>query len=159
MSRTLAALGVLLGIDPVSGEQIGGLYTDAFTMICEVIETKDKPDHISIVHLEPAMEEPRVVTEHSEHVRSSVALGKQDTDIVGLRFPPDVTCLGSTSDHLVVTNKASRLTAGTEIRLGMNYSALMRSMAAPDVHTTLLGDTRPELAERTNATIPLLQLV
>ena len=150
---------ILLGIDPVSGEQIGGLYTDAFTMVSEVIETKAKPENISIAHTEPALGELRIVPECSDQVRSIVALGKQDTDIVGLRFPHDVTCLGSTSDHLVVTSKASLLSAGAEIRLGMNYSALMRSMAAPDIETRFLGDTEPQLVDHTDTAIPFLQLV
>ncbi|WP_200818628.1 alanine racemase, partial [Ruegeria meonggei] len=34
---------ILLGVDPVSGGQIGGMYTDAFTLVAEVIETGSKP--------------------------------------------------------------------------------------------------------------------
>ena len=37
---------ILLGSDPISGNPIQGLYTDAFTLISEVIESKRKPEFI-----------------------------------------------------------------------------------------------------------------
>lgn len=33
----------MLGVDPVTGDQIGCLYQDAFTLVAEVIETDAKP--------------------------------------------------------------------------------------------------------------------
>ncbi len=106
---------ILVGSDPVSGDQINGLYTDAFTLIAEVIETKTKQ-----------LQAPES--------RSILALGYQDTNLLGVALPVDILFAGATSDHTVITTRES-LPVGTELRLNMNYSALMRSMAAPDIQT------------------------
>ena len=131
---------ILLGRDPISGQQIGGLYTDAFTLVTEVIETKNKRQSIPVALVHPVLKSLSIDPENVGHVRSIIALGRQDTDIAGLSFPAGVTCLGSTSDHMVVQSSVSQLRIGSELRLGMNYSAIMRIMAAPDTTTVFAPD-------------------
>jgi predicted amino acid racemase len=144
---------ILLGVDPVSGDQIGGLHTDAFTLVAEVIETKVKPDPGYLSFVNPEYAALRPVPDNNLTMRSILAVGLQDTDTSGLCFPKGITFLGATSDHLVVQTNLSALRPGAELRFQLNYSALMRAMAAPDIAKVLLEDqplpkslsTRPRL--------------
>ncbi|WP_170430371.1 alanine/ornithine racemase family PLP-dependent enzyme [Ruegeria arenilitoris] len=140
---------ILLGTDPVSGHAIGGLYTDAFTLWAEVIETKAKsnPNPVQLNYPIPSMQ--CVTLESPSNTRSILAIGLQDTDAAGLVFPAGVTFAGATSDHIVVETTNCLLGAGGEMKLRMKYSALSRGMAAPDVAKIFRGDST--LAERTAA--------
>ena len=113
---------ILLGVEPVFGNPIDGLYTDAFTLIAEVIESNIKRD--TAQQVEPSIPLP---------VRSILAIGLQDTDLTGIEFPPDFTFIGATSDHTVVESIGCRLQAGSEMDLQVNYSSLMRAMNARDI--------------------------
>lgn len=121
---------ILLGVDPVTGDQIGDLHTDAFTLVAEVIETKVKPGPVDLSFADPDLARP-VPDVPCE--RSIVAIGLQDTDIAGLTLPEGITGLAATSDHFVVRGAVSQLHTGSELKLQMNYSALMRAMSAPEI--------------------------
>ncbi len=118
---------ILLGTDPISGHPIDGLYTDAFKLLAEVIETK------AITKQNPVLSMVCMATDRPSNTRSILAIGLQDTDAAGLTFPAGVTFIGATSDHIVIETTNSPLRAGDEMTLHMKYSALTRSMAAPDV--------------------------
>lgn len=124
---------ILLGVDPATGDQICGMYRDAFTLVAEVIETDAKP----VQSAGPALARLRLVQDTSETVRIILALGHQDTDAAGLSMPSGCSFIGATSDHLVIATKDTTLCVGSEMRFQMNYSALMRAMAAPDIQTNL----------------------
>jgi len=148
---------ILLGVDPVSGDQIGGLYTDAFTLIAEVIETKVKPELLPFDGPSPAL--PRLVPDTNLTARSILAIGLQDTDVTGLTMPEGVTFVGATSDHTVITTTRSHLSVGSEVKFNMKYGALMRAMTAPYIAKVILGDTplpEPYPAKRSG---PCLTLV
>ncbi|KPD11042.1 alanine racemase [Phaeobacter sp. 11ANDIMAR09] len=133
---------ILLGVDPVSGDRIPHLHTDAFVLIAEVIEMNDKSD----IPLQP-QELPKgsrlqLVRHYESGNRVIISVGQQDTDCLGLTLPSGMTHLGSTSDHLVLRMSHSEVGVGTEIRFGMNYSALMRAMATPNVQISFLHPPR-----------------
>ncbi|CTQ48538.1 alanine racemase [Jannaschia donghaensis] len=138
---------ILLGVDPITGAKIAGLSTDAFTLVAEVIEAGTKP--------QPAPARPgssmqipwQIVPMASPPVRFIVALGRQDTDISGLTPQDDQICLGATSDHLVMLTTAGRPPVGSEVRLRMNYNALVRAMGAADVAKTIVD---PSMASGTS---------
>lgn len=138
---------ILLGVEPVSGNQIDGMHTDAFTLVAEVIETDSKlpPDPIALI--DPTTERLRIVTTSGASARIILAMGHQDTDILGLSMPVGSTLIGATSDHLIIGTPRPLLKVGSEVRFQMNYNALMHAMAAPDIEVKLLGDppTRPSL--------------
>ncbi len=128
---------ILLGTDPVSGRPIPGLHTDAFTLLAEVIETKIKSKPVSLKLSDPALSALSLVPGHHWTTRSLLAVGLQDTDPAGLTFPSAVNYAGATSDHIVVETTNCPLRIGSEISLQVNYSALVRAMAAPDVSKVL----------------------
>ncbi|WP_223428434.1 alanine/ornithine racemase family PLP-dependent enzyme [Tateyamaria pelophila] len=130
---------LLLGCDPVSGNHIAGLHRDAFTLVAEVIETDRKAVRPPASVANPALARLSLVPTCTQQ-RLILALGHQDTDIFGLSMPPGHGLIGATSDHLVIGDDHSKLKVGSEVRFHMNYSALMRAMAAPDVATNLCVD-------------------
>ncbi len=132
---------ILLGIDPISGEPISELHTDAFTLVAEVIEAKVKARPTPPRLVDPAVFALRPVQDNHCKTRSVLAVGLQDTDIGGLTFPPKVTFIGATSDHTVVETTKCALRVGNEMKCQVNYSALMRAMNAPDVEKVFVSET------------------
>ncbi|MCE8007950.1 alanine/ornithine racemase family PLP-dependent enzyme [Aestuariivita sp.] len=124
---------ILLGIDPVSGQPIHGLHTDAFALFAEVIETGLKPCSMPKRPEAPKHGTLELILKSDYKGRSVLAVGQQDTDASGLTFPSGVKFIGATSDHLVVDTSDADMSVGSEMKISMNYSALMRSMSAPDV--------------------------
>lgn len=149
---------ILLGVDPVSGNQIGGMYADAFTLIAEVIETDTKPAP-PVSFANPAFAGLRLVSNSGQSTRLILSIGHQDTDVSGLLMPPGTTFFGATSDHLVIGTTHATLRIGCEMRFQMNYSALMRAMAAPDIETVLFRDQPSRLARGTQSKGKRLALV
>ncbi len=130
---------ILLGVEPVSGKQIGGMHTDAFTLVAEVIESNAKPAPAAIALVGPNLARRRIAQVSGVSKRFIVAIGHQDTDILGISMPDGSTLIGATSDHLVIGTSRPLPKVGSEVRFQMNYNALMHSMAAPDVKVKLLG--------------------
>ena len=131
---------ILLGVDPVTGDQIGGLYRDAFTLVAEVIETDAQSVYPSISDAGHTLARIRLVVANSNTCRIILAVGHQDTDAAGLSMPPGNTLIGATSDHLIIGAKDAALCVGSEMRFQMTYGALMRAMAAPDIRINLRND-------------------
>ena len=150
---------ILLGVEPVTGDQIGGMHTDAFTLVAEVIETGAKSASVSIISGDPSLAKLRIVTTSGDSTRQILAIGHQDTDISGLSMPVGSTLIGATSDHLVIESIRMPLKLGAEVRFQMNYSALMHAMAGPDIDVILLHDgptTHPRHAQRKSEHLTLV---
>ncbi|UWQ92578.1 alanine/ornithine racemase family PLP-dependent enzyme [Rhodobacteraceae bacterium M382] len=150
---------ILLGVEPVSGDQIGGMHTDAFTLVAEVIETDAKPSPSPIALIDPTTDRLRIVTTSGASTRVILAIGHQDTDILGLSMPIGSTLIGATSDHLVLGAPRPRPTVGSEVRFQMNYNALMHAMATPDIKVKLLGSPPTWLSQHTQSKVDHLALV
>lgn len=150
---------ILLGVDPISGDQIDGMYMDAFTLVAEIIETGTKPASLSVNVADPAWARRRLVPNRGGTMRLILALGHQDTDISGLSMPSGNTLIGATSDHLVVGTNFAKLPVGSEMRFQMNYSALMHAMAAPDIETKLLRGRSSRHTQGTQGSRKQLALV
>ncbi|WP_299729351.1 alanine/ornithine racemase family PLP-dependent enzyme [uncultured Tateyamaria sp.] len=131
---------ILLGVDPITGEQIGGLFRDAFTLVAEVIETGAKSVRPHVSRADGTLAKIWLVPDTSGSTRVVLGIGNQDTDAAGLSMPSGHTLIGATSDHLVIGTNDASLCVGSEMRFQMNYSALMRAMAAPDIQTNLRND-------------------
>ncbi|WP_299375439.1 alanine/ornithine racemase family PLP-dependent enzyme [uncultured Tateyamaria sp.] len=150
---------ILLGVDPVTGNRIDGLYRDAVTLVAEVIETDAKSVGPLVDQTDPALARIHLVSDTTGTMRLIFALGHQDTDATGLTMPPGHTFVGATSDHLVIGTKDPTLRVGSEMRFQMNYSALMRAMAAPDTQINTHNDLprpKPRDARRPNNRLALV---
>jgi len=150
---------ILLGVEPVSGDQIDGMHTDAFTLVAEVIETDARPKPFPIALIDPTAERLCIVTTGGASARMILAIGHQDTDIQGLTMPVGSTLIGATSDHLVIETPRSLPTVGSEVRFQMNYNALMHAMAAPDIKVKLSGDSLPRPSRHAQDKVERVALV
>lgn len=124
---------ILLGCEPLHRQPIEGLFTDAITLIAEVIESKVKPSQPWGMIAETAFGKATPPSGCGSISQSIFALGHMDTDPEGLIPPPGMKILGSSSDHLIVDSGRDRLPIGTEIPFQLNYSALVRAMSSPFV--------------------------
>ncbi|MDP3889860.1 alanine/ornithine racemase family PLP-dependent enzyme [Nocardioides sp.] len=124
---------ILLGTEPLHREPIEGLATDAFTLVAEIIEARDKPSLPWGVLAQTAFG-AQVARPDTGLVRQAiVALGRQDVDPDSLVAPPGVTVLAMSSDHLVVDLGDHDLRPGDELSFGVGYSGLLRAMTSPFV--------------------------
>jgi predicted amino acid racemase len=124
---------ILLGRDPLDRRPIDGLHLDAFTLVGEVIEAKAKPSigwggvaQTAFGHAAPPVD-------RGTTTRVLVALGRQDVDPDGLTPPEGFEVLGASSDHLVLDAGGATIAIGTELRFGVDYSALLRATTSPSV--------------------------
>ncbi len=123
---------ILLGCEPLHRQAIDGLYTDAFTLIAEVIESKLKPSQPWGEVGQSAFGVTPPVTNRGNIFQTILAIGQQDIDPNGLQAPDGIEILGASSDHLIVESDRC-LPVGSEISFQLNYSALVRAMTSPFV--------------------------
>lgn len=124
---------LLLGCEPLHRLTIDYLYTDAFTLVAEVIESKIKPSQPWGEFAQNAFgEKPRPSATKDDISQTILAIGRQDTDLSGLRAAPEIEILGGSSDHLII-DAGHCLPIGSNVRFQLNYSALVRAMTSPFV--------------------------
>ena len=100
-----------------------------------------------------------MVRNDDHRARTILAVGEQDTDSSGLTLPSGISFVGATSDHTVVDTAKSVVPVGSEMKMGMNYSALMRAMSAPDVAKIVHGKQKMNGSCKGCETRPFLTLV
>ena len=125
---------ILLGCEPLHREAINGLYTDAFTLIAEVIESKVKPSQPTGEIGQTAFGiQPSSVIDRGFITQEILAIGQQDIDPSGLKPPCGIGILGASSDHLILDSTDHAHAVGTELEFQLNYSSLLRAMTSPFV--------------------------
>jgi predicted amino acid racemase len=121
---------LLLGVEPLHRQHIDGLYTDAFTLVAEVIEAKIKPSQPWGTIAQTAFGESPPAIDRGDIPQAILAIGRQDIDPSGLFAPAGITILGASSDHLIVGSDDRPMPIGAEITFNLNYSALLRAMSS-----------------------------
>ena len=124
---------ILLGRDPLDRKPIEGLYTDAFEVVAEVIESKFKPSQPWGSIAQPAYGEVPKNAGPGPTSHTILAIGRQDIDPNGLTPTSKIEIIGGSGDHLVVNGKGYKFEIGSEIRFIPNYSSLLRAMTSPFV--------------------------
>jgi ornithine racemase len=132
---------ILLGRDPLDRRPIEGLHLDAFTLVAEVIEAKDKPSAPRGQVAQTAFGTPVRRPDRGIIRQALVALGEQDTDPAGLVPAEGLTVLGASSDHLVLDTGERQLRPGDEVAFTPTYGALVRAMTSPFVTQEIVGST------------------
>ena len=122
---------ILLGCETVQGQIIPELYTNAFKLIAEVIESKVKPSLPFGEICQDAFGNIPIFRDRDMHQRTIVALGKQDTSISGLSCARDLEILGASSDHLILDSKNSYLKVGSPVNFNLDYGSLLATMTSP----------------------------
>jgi predicted amino acid racemase len=123
---------ILLGCEPLERNPIEGLYTDAMSLVAEVIESKVKPSKPWGQVGQTAFGQKALpVIERGNLNQAILAVGEQDTDTEGLKAPNGIEILGASSDHLVVNTGEYQQPVGSNICFQVNYSAMLRAMTSP----------------------------
>lgn len=131
---------ILLGRDPLRRNAIRGLYTDAFTLVAEVIESKRKPSKPWGELSQAAFGPVTARMDRGVISQAILALGRQDVDPDGLEAPEGMEIMGGSSDHLVLDTGLHTPAIGSEVRFQLNYSALLRAMTSPFVARAISKD-------------------
>lgn len=129
---------MLLGCETQTREPIPGLYTDAFTLVAEVIELKEKPSKPCGEIAQDAFGHVPVFEDKGNMRRAILAIGMQDVDALAIKPRIDVNVLGASSDHLILDVRGQSLEVGAEVRFDVGISALLRAMTSPYVEKVYL---------------------
>ena len=124
---------ILLGCETVNRKAIPGLHTNAFKLIAEVIESKEKPSLPFGEICQNAFGNVPVFLDRGVRRRVIIALGRQDVLVSGLRPSEDTEILGSSSDHIVLDNNNRDFKVGSEVKFNLDYSGLLSAMTSPFV--------------------------
>jgi predicted amino acid racemase len=122
---------ILLGRETANRKAIPGLYTGAFTLIAEVIESKEKPSLPFGEPCQDAFGDVPSFRDRGVHRRVIIALGRQDVSISGLRSNNNLEILGSSSDHVILDSSNYDLKVGSEVKFNLDYSGLLSAMTSP----------------------------
>ena len=130
---------IFLGCETLQRHPIEGLYTDALTLIAEVIESKIKPSVPSGEICQDAFGTKPVFHNRGAIHHAILGIGRQDVLVSGLiPLTNELLILGSSSDHLIVESPRGRLRIGEELRFHLNYGALLAAMTSPYVKKVFL---------------------
>jgi len=139
---------ILLGCETLNRQPIEGLYTDAITLIAEVIEARIKPTLPTGSLAQTAFGETPLVKDRGLVRQSLLAIGRQDIDPSGLQAPSGIQIMGASSDHLILETDSEKLmVVGTEVCFTLNYSALVRAMTSPFVAKRVMPVLAPHQKE------------
>ncbi|MCF6352966.1 MAG: alanine/ornithine racemase family PLP-dependent enzyme [Cyclobacteriaceae bacterium] len=124
---------IFLGCETLERKPIPGLFTDAFTLIAEVIESKIKPSLPYGDVYQDAFGNTPKFRDCGQIRRAILGVGLQDVLVSGLTPMLDIDILGASSDHIIIDAKQIELKVGKEVSFNLNYGALLSSMTSPYV--------------------------
>ncbi len=138
---TILRLGesIFLGRETLHRKPIPELFTDAFRLFAEVIESKVKPSKPYGEICQDAFGNVPEFSDRGPMRRVILGIGLQDVLVAGLTPCMDVDILGASSDHILIDAKESDLKVGDEVEFNLNYGALLSSMTSPYVARCYVG--------------------
>ncbi len=129
---------IYLGCETLHRKPIPGLFTDAFTLYAEVIESTIKP---SLPYGEVCQDVSGQVPEFQDlgQIRRAIlGIGMQDVLVSGLTPRAEIDILGASSDHIIMNTRDIVYIAGDEVAFDLNYGALLSAMTSPYVETMVI---------------------
>jgi len=129
---------LFLGRETLSYRPVHGLFTDAVTLVAEVIECKRK-DSVpnGTIHSDAFGQIPQF-KDRGRIRRAILGLGRQDVRVEGLTPCMKTEILGSSSDHVVISAEETGVKVGDEVRFLLDYGALLTAMTSPFVAKVFL---------------------
>ncbi len=124
---------IYLGRETLFRKTIPGQFTDAFTLVAEVIESKIKSSMPSGVVCQDAFGNVPRFKDHGQIRRVLLGVGLQDVLVSGLTPRLDIEILGSSSDHIIINAKQIDVKVGDEVNFDLDYGALLSAMTTPYV--------------------------
>ena len=129
---------IYLGCETLHRKPIPGLFTDAFTLFAEVIESTVKP---SLPYGEVCQDVSGQVPKFQDlgRIRRAIlGIGAQDVLVSGLTPRAEIDILGASSDHIIMNTGNIVYIAGDEVAFDLNYGALLSAMTSPYVDTMVI---------------------
>lgn len=123
---------IFLGCEPLYRRPIPGLFTDAFTLVTEVIESKTKPSAPQGDVCQDAFGNTPEFADIGNIHRIIVGIGEQDVAAKAIKPRVNAEIIGASSDHLLL-HSHNYIEVGKEIEFDINYSALLRLSISPYV--------------------------
>lgn len=132
---------ILLGCETINRTAIPGLHTNAFKLIAEVIESKDKPSLPFGEICQNAFGDVPTFLDRGIRRRVIIALGRQDILVSGLSPNNDLEILGSSSDHVVLDSNNYDCKVGSEVKFNLDYGGLLSAMTSPFITKQFIGNS------------------
>lgn len=132
---------IVLGRETAYGKKIQGTYQDAFKLVCQIVECKEKPSFpIGEIGVDAFGNKP-VYEDRGILKRAIIAIGKQDINIDSL-IPMDahIEILGASSDHMIldVSNTKYDYKVGDKVEFLLTYGGLMSSSTSEYVSKEII---------------------
>lgn len=124
---------IFLGNETIHRKVIPNLYTDAFTLVAEVIELKIKPSLPYGISAQDAFGNIPNFNDVGKINRAILNVGIQDVAFSGLTPRLDIKIIGASSDHIIVDTRNTKLKVGDKVEFDLNYAALLSAMTSPYV--------------------------
>lgn len=121
---------IVLGRETAYGDVIENTYIDAFKLICEIVEIKEKP---SIPIGERGMDAFGNIQTYEDkgiRKRAILAIGKQDINIDSITpLDDNISIFGASSDHMIIdiTDSKYNYDIGDKVEFILGYGGLMSS--------------------------------
>ena len=131
---------LLLGGKDLDGIGIPGLYKDAFTLVAEVIESREKPSVPYGEIMVDAFGDIPEFEDRGQIRRIILGVGRQDVLFSGLTPRLNIEILAASSDHLILDAKEVDLKVGAEVEFDVDYGAMLAAMTSPYVAKKYLNE-------------------
>ncbi|MCL2576062.1 MAG: alanine/ornithine racemase family PLP-dependent enzyme [Defluviitaleaceae bacterium] len=132
---------IVCGFETAYGKPFAGLEQDVVTLQATIIEIAKKPSLPEGETNINAFGESVQYTDHGEHLRAILAVGRQDTDYEGLTpLDEGVVIIGASSDHLIVdVTNAADYAVGDVLNFSLSYGAVLAGFTSRYVDREYLG--------------------
>ncbi|MCF6465188.1 ornithine racemase Orr [Clostridium sp. Cult2] len=132
---------LVLGYETAYGNGIENTYNDAFQLVVEIIEIKEKPS-LPIGEIgRDAFGKVPTFEDIGIRKRMIAAIGKQDVDFDTI-IPLDegIRILGGSSDHLLIDGTDSEVNykVGDKLRFNLTYVGILRTMTSEYVKKNII---------------------
>ena len=133
---------LLLGRESAYGNFITNTYNDAFRLVAEIIEIKNKPSMpIGEIGMDAFGNTP-IFEDKGIRKRAILAIGRQDIGSNSIE-PVDekIEVIGASSDHLIIdiTDCNISYKVGDEITFNIGYGALLSLMTSEYIHKNIIS--------------------
>lgn len=132
---------IVLGRETAYGKVVENTYIDAFKLICEIVEIKEKP---SIPIGERGMDAFGNTQDYEDkgiRKRAILAIGKQDINIDSI-IPIDenISIFGASSDHMIIdiTDSNHNYDVGDKIEFILGYGGLMSASTSEYIYKVII---------------------
>lgn len=132
---------IVLGRETAYGKNIEGTYQDAFKLICEIVEIKEKPSipigeiGVDAFGNKPEYKDKGILT------RAIVAIGKQDIDVSSIHpLDKKIEILGASSDHMILNLSRcdNKYHIGDKIEFTLEYGGLVTACTSKYVYKNII---------------------